>query len=37
MINKINFHINELESMKKYPNDLYFIGNEKLLHQPKEA
>lgn len=35
MINKINFHINELESMKKYPNDLYFIGNEKLLKKYK--
>ena len=35
MINKIDFHIDELNSMKKYPNDLYYIGNTNLLKKTK--
>lgn len=35
MINKIHFHINELNSMKKYPNDLYYIGKLELLKKKK--
>jgi len=28
-------HINELESMHKYPKELYFLGNKSLLSRPK--
>ncbi|MCK5293490.1 MAG: DNA-protecting protein DprA [Arcobacteraceae bacterium] len=35
MINKINFKIKELDSMKKYPEDIYYIGNLELLDRPK--
>lgn len=35
MISKINFHIDELMSMKKYPNELFFIGNCDLLKKRK--
>ena len=34
-IDKINFEIPELQSMKKYPSDLYYIGNKKLLNNKK--
>ncbi|MBT3280688.1 MAG: DNA-protecting protein DprA [Campylobacteraceae bacterium] len=35
MINTINFHINELNSMKKYPNELFYIGDTSLLKRQK--
>lgn len=35
MINNINFHIPELDSMKKYPNELFYIGNTELLKRKK--
>ncbi|WP_419774508.1 DNA-processing protein DprA [Halarcobacter sp.] len=35
MIDKINFHINELDSMKKYPKELFCIGNKNLLNKRK--
>jgi len=35
MINKITFNIKELENMKKYPKELFFIGNTKLLEKKK--
>lgn len=35
MIRKLEFHINELENMKKYPKDLFYIGNYKLLEKEK--
>lgn len=35
MIQKIDFHIPELEAMKIYPSALYAIGNVSLLHRPK--
>lgn len=35
MINKITFNIPELENMKKYPNELFYIGNTKLLQKKK--
>ena len=35
MISKINFNIEELNSMKKYPNELYYIGNTSLLERRK--
>ena len=31
MINKIDFHLSKLDSMKKYPKDIYYIGNTNLL------
>ena len=37
MISKINFHIDELMSMKKYPNELFFIGNCDLLKKRRIA
>jgi len=37
MIQKIDFHIEALESMKKYPKDLFFLGNPALLYQKKVA
>jgi len=33
MINKIDFHINQLELMKKYPKDIFYIGNTALLQK----
>jgi len=33
MIQRIDFHISQLESMKKYPKELYFKGNPTLLQQ----
>jgi len=33
----IDFHIDELESMKKYPSELFCIGNTKLLKNKKVA
>jgi DNA processing protein len=35
MISTINFSIDELSSMKKYPNELFYIGNTKLLNKQK--
>ncbi len=35
MINQINFHINELDIMKKYPKELFYIGNIELLQKRK--
>ena len=37
MISKINFTIDELKSMKKYPNELFYIGNIELLKKRKIA
>ncbi len=34
-IKKIDFHIKELELMKKYPENLYYIGNLDLLNKKK--
>jgi DNA processing protein len=31
MIQEINFHINQLEGMRKYPHTIYFMGNTQLL------
>lgn len=33
MINKIDFHLTKLDSMKKYPKDIFYIGNKKLLEK----
>ena len=35
MIKKIESHIDELENMKKYPQDLFYIGNLELLKKQK--
>ncbi|CAI6159467.1 MAG: hypothetical protein SPLUMA2_SPLUMAMAG2_00833 [uncultured Sulfurimonas sp.] len=35
MIKKVDFHINELENMKKYPKELFSIGNTSLLKKKK--
>ena len=35
MIEQIAFHIQELDSMKKYPKELYFKGNTSLLNKQK--
>jgi len=35
MIQKIDFHIKELTNMKTYPNELFYIGNTKLLEKRK--
>ena len=35
MINKLEHKIDELNSMKKYPNELFFIGNTQLLKKRK--
>ncbi len=35
MISSIDFHIDELSSMKKYPNELFYIGNIELLKKRK--
>ena len=37
MITPINFKIDELSSMKKYPNELFYIGNTNLLNKKKIA
>ncbi len=37
MINKIEFFIDELSSMKKYPDELFYIGNTNLLKKRKIA
>ena len=37
MIQKIDFHISELEHMKKYPDALFYIGNTGLLKKKKIA
>lgn len=37
MIERITFQIPELNSMKKYPNELFFIGNTQLLKKKKVA
>jgi len=33
MISELTFHINQLDSMKKYPKNIYCIGNEELLQK----
>jgi len=33
MIKSINFHIPKLEQMKKYPTELFFLGNKNLLEK----
>ena len=35
MISKVNTYISELESMKKYPDELFFKGNIELLNRKK--
>ncbi|MDQ7043988.1 MAG: DNA-processing protein DprA [Sulfurimonas sp.] len=35
MIESVDFHINELDFMKKYPKELFFIGNTDLLKKRK--
>ena len=35
MISKINFEIDELTSMKKYPEELFYVGNIDLLKKRK--
>ncbi|KAB7886363.1 DNA-processing protein DprA [Poseidonibacter ostreae] len=35
MINKVNFKIEELENMKKYPSELFYIGKKELLKKKK--
>ena len=35
MIKKIDFHIKELDNMKIYPKELYYIGNKELLQKRK--
>lgn len=35
MIKKIDFHIKELENMKVYPNELFYLGNTELLNKRK--
>ena len=35
MIKKIEFKIEELSSMKKYPNEIFYIGNTELLKRKK--
>lgn len=35
MISQIDFNIDELSSMKKYPNELFYIGNKDLLKKRK--
>lgn len=35
MIKTINFHISELDAMKKYPKEIFCIGNTELLKRPK--
>jgi len=35
MIKTIDFHIPELDAMKKYPKEIFCIGNTKLLKKPK--
>jgi DNA processing protein len=35
MIQSIDFHIKELEDMKKYPQELFFIGDTSLLRRKK--
>jgi len=37
MIESVNFHIEALESMKKYPEQLFYLGNLELLKRPKIA
>ncbi len=37
MISKIDFYIPELDFMKKYPKNLYYIGNLNLLKRQKVA
>ncbi len=36
-IKKVEFHISKLEDMKKYPKNLYYIGNTDLLKKKKIA
>ncbi len=34
MMQTIDFHIKQLEGMKKYPYEIYYIGDTNLLHKP---
>ncbi len=35
MINEVQFHINELDFMKKYPKELFYMGNIEVLKRKK--
>ncbi len=35
MIHSIDFHISQCDNMKKYPKELFYIGNTTLLNKPK--
>ena len=35
MSKQIDFHIKELDAMKKYPNELFYKGNPALLKKEK--
>ena len=35
MIKTIDLHISELDAMKKYPKEIFYIGNTELLKRPK--
>ncbi len=35
MINRVDWHIEELDNMKRYPKELYYIGDKTLLNRPK--
>ncbi len=37
MIHEVDFHIDELDSMKKYPKELFYMGNRELLERKKVA
>ena len=37
MIKSVDFHIEALDSMKKYPKELFYMGNLELLKRPKIA
>jgi DNA processing protein len=37
MIEEIDFHINELDNMKEYPTEIFYIGNTQLLKNKKIA
>ncbi len=35
LVQRVDWHIAELDSMKKYPTELYYIGDKTLLNRPK--
>ncbi|WP_419771333.1 MAG: DNA-processing protein DprA [Candidatus Marinarcus sp.] len=35
MIQSLDFHVNALDVMQKYPEKLFYIGNTQLLEKPK--